>query len=75
MGGVVAQGAEGDAAGWALFERRLRKRQWQIAVAQQRHLQELEASRASAVRAAQVALAQAAQARSYAASVVARAGA
>ncbi len=60
---------------WALYERRLRKRQWQIAVAEQRHLRELEASRASAVRAAQVATAQASQARAYAASVVAWASA
>ncbi len=56
---------------WAVYERRSARRQWQNAVALQRHLQELEASQAAAVRAAQSAAAQTTQARAYAASVVA----
>ena len=42
---------------WAIYERRSARRQWQNAVALQRHLQELEASQAAAVRAAQAAVA------------------
>ena len=56
---------------WAMYERRAARRQWQNSVALQRHLQQLEASQAAAVRSAQVAVAQTAQARAYAASVVA----
>ena len=55
---------------WAVYERRSARRQWQNAVALQRHMRELEASQAAAVRAAQAAVAQTAQARAYAASVV-----
>ena len=39
---------------WAVYERRSARRQWQNAVALQRHMQQLEASQAAAVRAAQV---------------------
>ena len=56
---------------WAVYERRSARRQWQNTVALQRHLQQLEASQAAAVRSAQTAVAQTAQARAYAASVVA----
>ncbi len=55
---------------WAAYERRAARRQWQNAVALQRHIQQLEASQAAAVRAAQAAVVQTAQARAYAASVV-----
>ena len=56
---------------WAIYERRSARRQWQNAVALQRHMQQLEASQAAAVRAAQAAAGQSAQARAYAAGVVA----
>ena len=56
---------------WAIYERRSARRQWQNAVALQRHMQQLEASQAAAVRAAQAAVGQSAQARAYAAGVVA----
>ena len=56
---------------WAVYERRAARREWQNSVALQRHLQQLEASQAAAVRSAQAAVAQTAQARAYAASVVA----
>ena len=35
---------------WAVYERRAARREWQNSVALQRHLQELEASQAAAVR-------------------------
>ena len=56
---------------WAVYERRSTRRQWQNTVVLQRHLQQLEASQAAAIRAAQAANGQTAQARAYAASVVA----
>ena len=56
---------------WAIYDRRSARRQWQNAVALQRHMQQLEASQAAAVRAAQAAVGQSAQARAYAAGVVA----
>ncbi len=56
---------------WATYERLSARRQWQNATALQRHVQELEASQAAAVRTAQRAIAETAQARAYAASVVA----
>lgn len=55
---------------WAIYERRSARRQWQNATALQRHVQELEASQAAAVRTAQRAVAESARARAYAASVV-----
>ena len=56
---------------WAIYERRSARRQWQNATALQRHVQELEASQAAAVRTAQRAVAESTRARAYAASVVA----
>ena len=56
---------------WAIYERRVAKREWQNSVALQQHLKQLEASQAAAVRAARAASAQTAEARAYAASVVA----
>ncbi len=56
---------------WTIYERRSARREWQNSVALQRHLQQLEASQATAVRAARAATEQTAQARAYAASVVA----
>lgn len=56
---------------WAIYERRSTRRQRQNAAALQRHIQELEASQAAAVRTTQKAVAETARARAYAASVVA----
>ncbi len=56
---------------WAIYERRSARRQRQNAAALQRHMQELEASQAAAVRTTQKAVAETARARAYAASVVA----
>ena len=56
---------------WAIYERRVAKREWQNSVALQQHLKQLEASQAAAIRAARAASAQGAEARAYAARVVA----
>jgi len=55
---------------WVVYEKRAARREWQNSVALQRHLRQLEASQAAAVRSAQAAVGQTAQARAYAASVV-----
>ncbi len=56
---------------WAIYERRVAKREWKNSVALQQHLKQLESSQAAALRAARAASAQTAEARAYAASVVA----
>jgi hypothetical protein len=56
---------------WAIYERRVAKRELQNSIALQQHMKQLEASQAAAVRAARAASAQSAEARTYAASVVA----
>ena len=60
---------------WTAYEKRLRRRQWDNEVALQRHLRELEASQAAALRAARAYQAQARQAQAYASRVVAWANA
>ncbi len=60
---------------WTAYEKRLRRRQWDNEVALQRHLRELEASQAAALRAAHAYQTQALQAQAYASRVVAWANA